>query len=32
MREFKKFCQGKKIINNVKFAQNVIKICNQIVE
>lgn len=31
MREFKKFCQGKKIINNLKFAQKIIKICEEIV-
>ncbi len=31
MQEFKKFCQGKKIINNLKFAQKIIKICQEIV-
>jgi len=32
MQEFKKFCQGKKIINNLKFAYRVIKICEKIVK
>jgi len=32
MQKFKKFCEGKKIINNLKFAQKIIKICEQIVE
>lgn len=31
MQEFKKFCQGKKIINNLKFAQKIIKICEEMV-
>jgi hypothetical protein len=32
MQEFNKFCQGKKIINNLKFAQRIIEICEKIVE
>lgn len=32
MQEFKKFCQGKKIINNLKFAYRVIKNCEKIVK
>lgn len=31
MKEFKKFCNGKKIVNNLKFSQKVIKICEEIV-
>lgn len=30
MQEFKKFCNGKKIINNLKFASKTVKICEQI--
>ena len=30
MQEFKKFCNGKKIINNLKFATKIVKICEQI--
>ena len=30
MQEFKKFCKGKKIINNLKFASKIVKICEQI--
>ncbi len=32
MHAFQKFCQGKKIINNLKFAQNTIEICEQIIK
>ena len=32
MQKFKKFCKGKKIINDLKFAQKIIKICEHIVE
>ena len=32
MQEFKKFCQGKKIINNLKFAEHIIHICEKIIK
>jgi len=32
MREFKKFSQGKKIVNDLMFAQKVIEICEKIVK
>ena len=32
MQEFKKFCQGKKIINNLKFAEQIINICEKIIK
>lgn len=32
MQEFKKFCQGKKIINNLKFAEQIINICEKVIK
>ena len=32
MLEFKKFSQGKKIVNDLMFAQKVIEICEKIVK